>query len=358
MNLLLLFSAVDVVGKPIGLLRTNSQCETVPVFMSPMTSMCSSLENVNELQMPGLNAPKLSIPMEHLEFDITESNESMASTSDAGDISDDLKPDIDHFESGGEEAIAELTDVDHTLLKKIDGIDGRLKDVDTCGSYAPSAIYKVTPDSHDTGFLSESDISSQSPDREMRKETTSNLSSSFQSESASGNRSCKPPNILIYSGKKDSVRIFEDIKSVIGECVNANSYTLYHLKHDQVSVTPWNDNTALLIICVENLYDDVEQMFLAYFKKGGKVVSFCSSLDKHFVEREKGQTQSVGVVSLSYKSWSKVHVISSRYVYTEDLDENVRVLAVDSVANKPVIVEVKDEASDGMMLLTQVRYDG
>lgn len=347
---------MDVVGKPIGLLRTDSQCEAVPVFMSPMTSKCSSLENISEIQMPDFHVPRLSIPMEHLELDIVDSNESTASTSDAGDICDNIQPDIDHFGSGGQERIAEFTDVNHTLLKRMDGIADDLKEnTELSGLDAPSAMYKITPDSHDTGFLSESDISSPSPDKENLDSNLNRSSGFYQPESRGGEMSCKPPNVLIYSGKKDSVRIFEDIKCVVGKCINANSYTLYHLKHDQVNTTPWSDNTALLIICVENLYDHVDQTFISYFKNGGKVVSFCSCLDQHFAQREKGQTQSLGIVSLSYKSWRKVHVISSRYVYSgEDLAENVRVLALDSVANKPVIMSVKDEASDGAMLLTQV----
>ena len=74
----------------------------------------------------------------------------------------------------------------------------------------------------------------------------------------------KPPNILIYCGKKDSNRLFEGVRSVISKCVNPNRYTIYHLKHDHVKTVPWIDNTVLLIISSDKVYDGVDDVFRNY----------------------------------------------------------------------------------------------
>jgi len=65
--------------------------------------------------------------------------------------------------------------------------------------------------------------------------TTVTLSDSLTSERRAAVRS-KPPNIVIYCGKKDSSRQFMNVKSVINQCVNVDRYIIYHLKHEQVRV--------------------------------------------------------------------------------------------------------------------------
>lgn len=46
----------------------------------------------------------------------------------------------------------------------------------------------------------------------------------------------KPPNIVVYCGKKDANRKFESLKQVLYQCVHNDCYVVYHLKHDEVPV--------------------------------------------------------------------------------------------------------------------------
>jgi len=45
---------------------------------------------------------------------------------------------------------------------------------------------------------------------------------------------CKPPNVVVYCGKKDSGRLFAGIRSALSQCLNTDQYVIYQLKHDQV----------------------------------------------------------------------------------------------------------------------------
>ena len=66
--------------------------------------------------------------------------------------------------------------------------------------------------------------------------TTVTLSDSLTAERRAAVR-CKPPNVVIYCGKKDSSRQFMSVKSVVNQCVNIDRYIIYHLKHEQVRVS-------------------------------------------------------------------------------------------------------------------------
>ena len=186
--------------------------------------------------------------------------------------------------------------------------------------------------------------------------TTVTLSDTLTAERRAAMRS-KPPNILVYCGKKDSSRLFVSVKSVLSEVVNTDQFIIYHLKHDQVLSTPWHDNASLLVIASDKVYDGVGEQFLQYFVRGGRLVSFGSAFDSVLVERqlrEPGLSAQLGVVTLQYD----VSVIATSYCYRTPLesllsDVTLTCLACDHVTCQSVIVEAVHQSSAGVAILSQ-----
>lgn len=172
----------------------------------------------------------------------------------------------------------------------------------------------------------------------------------------------KPPNILVYCGKKDSSRLFVGVKSVLSQCVNTDQYVIYHLKHDQVKSTPWQDNTTLLVIASDKVYDGVDQLFLQYFVHGGRLLSFGSEFDSLIVKRTArlpALTGQLGLVTLNCDGHDNVSVIATKYCYTDSResvlsDVTMTCLACDTTSCQPVIVETLRESSAGLAILSQV----
>jgi len=173
---------------------------------------------------------------------------------------------------------------------------------------------------------------------------------------------CKPPNILVYCGKKDSGRLFAGVKSVIDKCVNTDQYVIYHLKHDDVLTTPWHDNTALLVVASDRVYDGVDQRFLQFFVNGGMLISFGSAFDSLLVERTvrlPGLSGQLGLVTLNCEGHDRLSVIGTKYCYSspcESLlsDVSLTCLARDDVTHLPVIVEAVHQSTAGLAVLSQV----
>ena len=121
----------------------------------------------------------------------------------------------------------------------------------------------------------------------------------------------KPPNVLIYCGKKDSSRMYEAAKKTIELCLNSDKYLLYHLRHDDVDRTPWADNTQLVVICSEKVYDGVDKRFYDYFLSGGTVISFSSAFDNQFISKE--QVSNLQKIKFKIFNFCMVHAI---HMYT------------------------------------------
>jgi hypothetical protein len=171
----------------------------------------------------------------------------------------------------------------------------------------------------------------------------------------------KPPNVLIYCGKKDSSRLYESVKSVVCQCINTSRYTVYHLKHDQVLTTPWSDNTALLIIASDKVYDGVDKRFLDYFLRGGTLISFGSAFDALLVQRKDRATdvKGLGVLILNYDGVdiADFAVICTRYCYdvskTQLRNVELATLATDRGTGETVIIEAMISGNQGVAVLSQ-----
>nr|XP_022341221.1 biotin--protein ligase-like [Crassostrea virginica] len=177
----------------------------------------------------------------------------------------------------------------------------------------------------------------------------------------SADRHTKPPNIVIYCGKKDTARKFQNLKDVLYQCVNNECYVIYHLKHEEVHTVPWAENTALLVLTEENLYDQNDDIICRYFEKGGRLISFGSKVDANFVPRRelyKGN----GIRSVSYGDHKNVPLLCGRYSYMIDAmrtDISMKGLAADA-DGQTLVVEVTQNVSKkapGKAILSQVLLD-
>jgi hypothetical protein len=65
----------------------------------------------------------------------------------------------------------------------------------------------------------------------------------------------QPPNVVVYCGNKDTARKFAHMKEALEQCLNTDVYTIYHIPHDDFMATPWETNSAVLIISHDYLFD-------------------------------------------------------------------------------------------------------
>jgi len=90
--------------------------------------------------------------------------------------------------------------------------------------------------------------------------------------------SSKPPNVLIYSGMKDSDnKRFSVVKQALAQVLNLHSYVIYRLHEQQVTSHPWIENTALLVLGNNDpISSKVQQAFVEYLRGGGQIFGLCS----------------------------------------------------------------------------------
>ncbi|XP_056004941.1 biotin--protein ligase-like isoform X2 [Ostrea edulis] len=177
----------------------------------------------------------------------------------------------------------------------------------------------------------------------------------------SADKSAKPPNIVVYCGKKDASRKFQNVKQVLQQCINNDCYVIYCLKHDEVHSVPWAENTALLVLTEENLYDKCDDVVCRYFERGGGLISFGSNVDANFVPRRELH-KGTGIRSVSYGVYKEVPLLCGRHSYMIDTtrsDVAVKGLATDD-KEQTVVVEVTQnvtEQTPGRAILSQVLLD-
>ncbi|XP_019585859.2 biotin--protein ligase isoform X1 [Rhinolophus sinicus] len=140
----------------------------------------------------------------------------------------------------------------------------------------------------------------------------------------------KAPNILIYVGcdSREAQDRFQQVWSVLADCVDADSYTLYHLPGQSALRDPWADNCLLLVIASrESIPEDLHQKFMAYLSQGGKVLGLCSpfTFAGFQVTRKDALQDTVQnlVFSKADQSQVKLNVLSSGCVYDEGPGERL-----------------------------------
>lgn len=134
----------------------------------------------------------------------------------------------------------------------------------------------------------------------------------------------KAPNILLYVGSdsQEALDRFQQVRSVLADCVDPDSYTLYHLSRESALRDPWSDNCVLLVMATrESISKDLYQKFMAYLSQGGKVLGLSSSFTfAGFQVTSKGALQETVqnlVFSKADQSQVKLSVLSSGCIYEE-----------------------------------------
>uniref|UniRef100_A0A8C8BGR4 Holocarboxylase synthetase n=1 Tax=Otus sunia TaxID=257818 RepID=A0A8C8BGR4_9STRI len=176
----------------------------------------------------------------------------------------------------------------------------------------------------------------------------------------------KPPNILIYLGSETAKVEFEQIKSILQECIDADSYTIYQLHEEQVLKDPWVDNSLLLIIATEEpISEENHKQFMKFLSKGGKILGFSSAFtfDGIQIKRKNKLKKTVHelVVSKMDSTEIKLNLLLSGYIFEEVMKEDtskVKTLSRLNNADKDtVIVHLTYGDSGGEAILSQAHLE-
>ncbi|XP_035300176.1 biotin--protein ligase isoform X4 [Cricetulus griseus] len=91
-------------------------------------------------------------------------------------------------------------------------------------------------------------------------------------EQRRGNISGKAPNILLYVGSssEEAMGRLQQVLSVLTDCVDTDSYALYHLPEDSALRDPWPDNCLLLVTSRDMLRNTAQN--LVFSKADGSEV--------------------------------------------------------------------------------------
>ncbi|KAJ7996983.1 hypothetical protein DPEC_G00224190 [Dallia pectoralis] len=112
---------------------------------------------------------------------------------------------------------------------------------------------------------------------ETLDEFEEDVAESFVGQSRRVNVSGKPPNVLVYTG--GCQERFQKVLSLVDECIDMNSYTVYPLGPQQALSEPWIESAALLVLASDDpLTPQLQARFLAYLEQGGKVLGLSSTL--------------------------------------------------------------------------------
>ncbi|KAM5336093.1 biotin--protein ligase isoform 2-T2 [Glossophaga mutica] len=132
----------------------------------------------------------------------------------------------------------------------------------------------------------------------------------------------KVPNILIYVGSdsQEALDRFQQVRSVLADCVDPDGYTLYLLSGDSARRDPWPESCLLLVLASrEPVPKDLHQKFMAYLSQGGKVLGLSSSFTfAGFQVTNKDTLQETVqdlVFSKADQSQVKLSILSSGCVY-------------------------------------------
>ncbi|XP_019617084.1 PREDICTED: biotin--protein ligase-like [Branchiostoma belcheri] len=181
----------------------------------------------------------------------------------------------------------------------------------------------------------------------------------------------KPPNILVYTGSKDSQterNKFEQVREFLQQCLGPDHYIIYRLKHDQVLSHPWAENTILLVAATQEQFEDsVNQKFEKFVEDGGRLLSFCSHFNMGLdVQPLPFLSGEVGVHSMVYRplegAATELKVYVTGRCYTPRLKAHqgstaFKVIGTMKSGNQPVILHAYAGYKGGRAILSQVHLE-
>ncbi|XP_045396610.1 biotin--protein ligase isoform X3 [Lemur catta] len=178
----------------------------------------------------------------------------------------------------------------------------------------------------------------------------------------------KAPNILVYVGSdsQEALGRFQQVRSVLADCVDTDSYILYHLPEESALGDPWPDSCLLLVVATsESIPEDLYQKFMAYLSQGGKVLGLSSSFTfGGFQMTSKGVLQKTVqnlVFSKSDQCEVKLSILSSGYVYREGPGEQLSLGKLqghlENEDQDRMIIQVPSGTHGGEAVLCQVHLE-
>ncbi|XP_061309556.1 biotin--protein ligase isoform X1 [Pezoporus flaviventris] len=176
----------------------------------------------------------------------------------------------------------------------------------------------------------------------------------------------KPPNILIYLGSETAKVEFEQVKSILQECIDADSYTIYQLHEEQVLKAPWVDNSLLLVIATdEPISEENHKQFMKFLSKGGKILGFSSSFTFGGIQIKRRNNLKKVVHELVFSKMDstemKLNLLVSGCIFEEVMEEDtskVKILSRLNNADKDtVIVHLSYGDSGGEAVLSQAHLE-
>ncbi|NXF74899.1 BPL1 ligase, partial [Sclerurus mexicanus] len=176
----------------------------------------------------------------------------------------------------------------------------------------------------------------------------------------------KPPNVLIYLGSGAAKEKLEQVRSILRECIDTESYTIYQLHQEQVLRDPWIDNSLLLVIATEEpISEGHHKQFLKYLSKGGKILGLSSSFtfgDLRIKRKNKlrGTVHEL-VVSRVDSTEMRLNLLVSGCVFEEAVKEEIgkvkTLCRLNNAEKDAVIVRVAYGASGGEAILSQAHLE-
>ncbi|NXV44119.1 BPL1 ligase, partial [Uria aalge] len=176
----------------------------------------------------------------------------------------------------------------------------------------------------------------------------------------------KPPNVLIYLGSETAKVEFEQVKSILQECIDVDSYTIYRLHEEQVLKDPWIDNSLLLIIATEEpISEENHKKFMKFLSTGGKILGFSSSFtfDGIQIKRKNKLKKTVHelVVSKMDSTEIKLNLLVSGCIFEQVMKEDISKVKTLSRLNNAdkdiVIVHLTYGDSGGEAILSQAHLE-
>ena len=171
----------------------------------------------------------------------------------------------------------------------------------------------------------------------------------------------KPPNVLVYTGSDEiDSKKFEDVRSILLQCLARDRYAIYHLRNEQVTTVPWLENTILLVLVAKKIQKDgLCETFLTYFLNGGTVLSMSSNFDESFMKLTNSQRQSE-IIKISYKDFNNISVFGCSSCYDYETSREEDSISLENIASNSengghVIALARHKQSSGVALLSLVR---
>ncbi|XP_072515791.1 biotin--protein ligase isoform X2 [Salminus brasiliensis] len=193
----------------------------------------------------------------------------------------------------------------------------------------------------------------------------------FSGQSRRMNVSGKPPNVLVFTGGCEER--YERVRSLLAECIDADSYTIYPLRPQQALGEPWLESALLLVLATEQpLTPQLQLRFLDYLSQGGKVLGLSSTLCPAGLRLKPREARRDRICKLSFtkadSSEVQLSVLASGSVYKREPQEGSSSAQVElwgelSAEEKEgeekdmVIVRVTQGEDSGEAVLCQVRLE-